>query len=138
MIRYTLRCDNDHRFDSWFASSDAFETLARARQLECAVCGSRSVEKSLMAPRVATEAAAAEPAAPAPTPAPPLERLRRHVEETATYVGRSFAQEARAQAVGERPDRPIWGEASGAEVRELIRDEVPILPLPFRPKRSLS
>ena len=129
MIRYTLRCDDDHRFESWFASSEAFETLSRAGHLACAVCGSDRVEKALMAPRVGGEA---------PAPPNPIERLRRDVERSATYVGRDFAREARAQATGEATGRPIWGEASGAEVRELIRDEVPVLPLPFRPKRSVN
>ena len=135
MIRYTLRCDDDHRFESWFASSEAFETLSRAGHLACAVCGSDRVEKALMAPRVGGEAAA-----PTETPAPPnpIERLRRDVERSATYVGRDFAREARAQATGEATGRPIWGEASGSEVRELIRDEVPVLPLPFRSKRSVN
>ena len=135
MIRYTLRCPDDHRFDSWFASSDAFEALARDGRLSCAVCGDTRIEKALMAPRVATESVAAPADVPAPPPAP-LERLRKHVERTATYVGGRFAQEARAQAVGDSPDRPIWGEATGAEVRELIRDEIPVLPLPFRSRRS--
>ncbi|MBD3734778.1 MAG: DUF1178 family protein, partial [Sphingopyxis sp.] len=52
MIRYTLQCDQDHRFESWFPSADGFEALKAAGQLECAICGSRRVEKSLMAPSV--------------------------------------------------------------------------------------
>ncbi|MEO1239177.1 MAG: DUF1178 family protein, partial [Pseudomonadota bacterium] len=27
MIRYDLKCDKDHGFDSWFASVDAFDAL---------------------------------------------------------------------------------------------------------------
>ncbi|RYH01112.1 DUF1178 family protein [Salipiger sp. IMCC34102] len=130
MIRYTLQCDKGHRFDSWFASSDAFDTLRRAGHLSCETCGSTRVDKSLMAPRIATEEPSAEPA--------PLEKLRRHVESTATYVGGSFAEEARDQHDGTAPARPIYGEATGAQVRALLRDEVPVLPLPFRPKSKTN
>lgn len=52
MIRYRLRCRKAHEFESWFASSDAFERLAAKKQVVCPACGSRSVEKALMAPGV--------------------------------------------------------------------------------------
>lgn len=52
MIRYSLRCKKNHEFESWFASSEAFDKLAAKRQVACPECGSKSVEKALMAPRV--------------------------------------------------------------------------------------
>ncbi|WP_297772200.1 DUF1178 family protein, partial [uncultured Roseovarius sp.] len=52
MIQFSLRCDADHQFDSWFQSADAFDTLQKAGMISCAICGSKSVEKALMAPRV--------------------------------------------------------------------------------------
>jgi len=53
MIQFTLKCDQDHRFDSWFQSAAAFEKLAATGNLSCAICGSVKVEKAMMAPRVA-------------------------------------------------------------------------------------
>jgi hypothetical protein len=52
MIRYRLQCKKNHQFESWFASSDAFEKLAAKKQVACPECGSKSVEKALMAPGV--------------------------------------------------------------------------------------
>ena len=52
MIKFTLKCDRDHRFDSWFASADAFDKLNKSGMVTCAVCGSSHVEKALMAPNV--------------------------------------------------------------------------------------
>ncbi|HAC48262.1 MAG TPA: DUF1178 domain-containing protein, partial [Sulfitobacter sp.] len=52
MIRYALKCEAGHGFDSWFQSAAAFDSLARGGHLSCAVCGSAEVRKSLMAPRV--------------------------------------------------------------------------------------
>ena len=128
MIRYTLTCDNDHRFDSWFRSADAYQALADAKRLSCATCGSEKVTKSVMAPAVATEKAA-------PTP---LEKFRAHVEATSEDVGPRFAQEARAIHEGRAPERPIIGQANGAEVRDLLADDIPVLPLPFVPRRRTN
>jgi hypothetical protein len=54
MIRYALICGDGHRFEAWFASSDAFAEQRQAGQVSCAVCGSATVTKALMAPSVAS------------------------------------------------------------------------------------
>ncbi|WP_118135988.1 DUF1178 family protein [Oceanicella sp. SM1341] len=142
MIRYALRCSDGHVFDSWFQSSEAYETLRAAGHLSCAVCGSSKVEKSIMAPRVSTEPAP-EPKAPErplSAPASPAEQmiaeLRRRVERDADNVGRDFAREARRIHEGEAPRRAIYGEASGEEARALIEDEIPITPLPWNTRKT--
>lgn len=146
MIRYTLKCDQNHSFESWFASAEAFEKLRAAGMVNCAICGSAKVEKALMAPAVrpARKAAAAAPKAPteAPltTPQNPmehaLEAMRREVEQNSDYVGLNFAAEARAMHAGERPERAIHGEAKLEDARALLEDGIPVTPLPFVPKRS--
>lgn len=153
LIRYTLTCDTSHRFDSWFRSASDYQVLADAGQLTCAVCGSPRVAKAVMAPMVApagqhdTPTGAKPPpgpAAPAPTltgpghAKTPLEHLRAHIEATSDDVGRTFAAEARAIHDGLAPDRPIRGEASGAEVRALLADDIPVVPLPFMSRRRTN
>ena len=61
-------------------------------------------------------------------------RIRREVEANFDYVGDAFAQEARAIHEGKSEERGIYGEASGAEVKALIEDGVPVAPLPPKPK----
>jgi len=39
MIQFTLKCEADHRFDSWFQSAAAFDKLHDAGMVSCAVCG---------------------------------------------------------------------------------------------------
>ncbi|WP_281825391.1 DUF1178 family protein [Jannaschia rubra] len=128
MIRYSLKCADGHAFDGWFRSADAFDDLAAGRRVECSVCGSTDVQKTMMAPGVGGLSA------PASEVEKKIAALRRKVEAEATYVGGRFAQEARAIHDGEVPDRPIYGEANAAEVRDLLRDGVPVAPLPFLPK----
>lgn len=147
MIQYSLKCADDHRFDSWFQSASAFDKLHAAGMVSCAVCGSPKVEKVLMAPRVNSGAARPE-SAPTPAkekpnlsePSSPAEQalraLREHVEKTSDYVGRDFAREARAMHSGDAPHRPIWGETRGDEAKALIEDGVPVAPLPFMPTRK--
>ncbi|GAA0590753.1 DUF1178 family protein [Caenispirillum bisanense] len=80
MILYDLLCSNEHRFESWFRDSAAYDSMAAAGAVECPVCGDTKVRKALMAPAIgrkgatraatpATEAAAAAGAAAQP-PAP--------------------------------------------------------------------
>ncbi|MBN2740002.1 MAG: DUF1178 family protein [Rhodobacteraceae bacterium] len=146
MIRYTLQCDLGHRFDSWFPSSDGFEALARAGQLDCAICGSRAVSKSLMAPSVtpARDKAAqgGTPERPLSTPQNDAEQalatMRRQIEKNSDYVGMNFATEARAMHSGDSPTRAIHGEAKLEEAREMLEEGIPVLPLPFLSGRKTN
>jgi hypothetical protein len=141
MIRYALKCAGDHRFESWFQSASAFDTLSRGGHVACPVCGGTDVEKAIMAPRVATtdKAPAAPPQEtakrPLSGPAHPAEqmlrKLRDHIEKNSTYVGNRFAAEARAMHVGDRDEASIHGEATPEEARALVEDGVPILPVPI-------
>lgn len=141
MIRYDLKCDKGHGFDSWFQSAAAFDRLAAAGQVVCPACGSARVEKQLMAPAV-TPARAAGADHPLSTPSTPQEqmlaRLRRELEEKSEYVGMGFAAEARRMHEGETPERAIHGEARLEEARKLIEDGIPVAPLPFLPARKTN
>lgn len=142
MISYTLICDDEHRFDSWFKSASAFDALEKAGHLSCAVCGSSKVKKAIMAPRVSnTNKDVAEiPDRALSSPQSDAEKamnaLRKHVQENADYVGGSFAEEARSMYLGTTPERAIYGEANQAEAKALIEDGVPVAPLPFVPSRK--
>jgi hypothetical protein len=73
MIRYALACEKGHAFESWFASSAAYDKQAKHGLVTCPVCDSARVEKTIMAPRVAgtkKRGAAPAPAAEAAAPAP--------------------------------------------------------------------
>lgn len=137
MIRYALKCDREHGFESWFQSAEAFERVVAAGMVACPDCGSTSVVKALMAPEV-RHSRKAEQARPLSTPLDDRERaiaeLRRRIEEGSEYVGLNFSAEARAIHAGEAPERSIWGEARIDEARSLIEDGIPVAPLPFRPR----
>ena len=52
MIKYNLKCNNNHEFESWFADSKEFEKLNKKKLLECIFCNSRVISKSIMAPMI--------------------------------------------------------------------------------------
>ena len=149
MIKYRLRCTRGHEFETWFQNSEAYDKLAKRRQLSCATCGSDKVEKAIMAPRIgksgkAQSGGAGEAAVVAsPIPAVPqdlqamraaLNALRKEVIANADYVGENFAEEARRIHDDEAPARGIYGEASLDEAKALIEDGIGILPLPPAPE----
>lgn len=151
MIRYNLRCEKGHTFESWFQSSTAYESQEKRKLVSCPSCGSVKVERAIMAPRIvskkgreaAAPAAAAEVAAPSEsTPllmAQELElrtkikELRDHIVKNADNVGERFPNEARKMHYGDIEHRPIYGEASPEEARSLIDEGVEVSPLPVLP-----
>ena len=157
MIRYTLRCDRGHAFESWFQSSSVYESQEKRKLVTCPACGSAKVERAIMAPQIVSRkgrdgalpapapvpAPAAEPAAPASTPLmmaqerelrAKLKELRDHIVKNADNVGERFPNEARKMHYGEIEHRPIYGEASPDEARSLIDDGIDVLPLPVLPE----
>ncbi len=148
MIHYDLVCEHGHTFDAWFASSTAFDEQIAKGLVECPVCGSTSVRKQIMRPAVARKRDPSRPASARPreeTPATLLDErahalrrliseLHEHVRKNADYVGRAFPEEARKRA--EQDDaRPVWGEASAKEVKELLDSGIEVMPLPPLPSK---
>jgi len=158
MIRYALRCERGHTFESWFQDSSAFDAQVKRKLVSCPACDSVKIEKAIMAPRVVAKKGRqrAEPApvpttpAPAPaespaaTPTPllmaqerelraKLKELRDHIVKNADNVGERFPNEARKMHYGDIEHRPIYGEASPEEARELIDEGIDVSPLPVLP-----
>ena len=137
MICFTLSCAKDHRFESWFASSGAYDVLQAAGQLRCPNCGDSTVTKALMAPAVAVKSTQTLDAPKSDTEKA-LAEIRRHIEENSDYVGLNFAAEARKIHTGDAPARAIYGEANAAETRALLEEGVPVAPLPFMPRAKVN
>jgi len=144
MILYTLRCENDHEFEGWFASSSAYDEQRAASEIGCPICASRNVTKAIMAPNVATKGAIktgkgrrdkAEEIRKARTLyMKAVKEVRKQVEQNFDYVGEKFADEARRIHYGETGDRNIYGEATPEEARDLIEEGIDVAPLPDDPE----
>ena len=159
MIRYALRCERGHTFESWFQDSAAFDTQVKRKLVSCPACESVKVEKAIMAPRVvakkgrekgredaratpAPEVASTEVTTPESTPLlmaqerelrAKIKELRDHITKNADNVGERFPNEARKMHYGDIEHRPIYGEASPDEARALIDEGVEVSALPVLP-----
>jgi hypothetical protein len=151
MIRYALRCDKGHEFESWFQSSAAFDSQRKRKLVTCPTCNSAAVDKTIMAPRLgkkgnstkqATQPPTTEVALPETVPLisaqereirAKLKELRDHIISKADNVGESFPTEARKMHYGDIEHRPIYGEASLDEARSLIDEGIEVAPLPSVP-----
>ncbi len=133
MIRYTLNCNNGHQFDSWFSDSGSFEKLKKKGHLECAICSSKKVEKSLMAPRITSSNNEKKKTLISTQSAleKEIKALKKKIKTTATDVGENFPTEARAMHYGEKEEKPIIGKTSVDEARDLAEEGIPFIPLPW-------
>ena len=155
MIHYQLRCDGGHGFESWFRSSESFETQSRAGLIECPACGSHGVDRALMAPAITrrgrgekpADPPAASPVAPIAVPSAPadepsmpdvvragLQRIRAEVERNCDHVGPRFAEEARAMHRGESPVRGIYGETTPDQAEALAEEGIEVARIPWLPR----
>ena len=58
------------------------------------------------------------------------------IEKEFDYVGDKFTDEAKKIKYGEAKDRAIYGEASIEQTKELIDEDIDVLPLPFSTKKT--
>ena len=135
---YSLVCENDHKFDAWFRSAEAFDEQSSRGIVTCPICNSPKVGKGLMAPSLAraksdkVSVSIGHPQQNQLREA--LRALRNKVTAEADYVGDRFADEARKIHFGEVDPRGIYGEATREEVASLVEEGVDFMPLPSIPE----
>ena len=146
MIVYDLICDQSHRFEGWFGSSDEYVEQLERGLLACPHCGSEAVTKAPMAPAVPakgnsrTNSASAQETSQLsnqPMPAEVQQALTKLAEAQAkalkksTWVGDKFAEHSRKMHYGEADEKPIHGQASLEEAQGLVDEGIAVAPLPF-------
>lgn len=139
MIVYELACAQGHRFEGWFASSEAFAEQRERALVTCPMCGDAHVERlpsarvrvSKSGASAPVKPASAQPAVDVGTGLPPevVGKLREIVKQTEN-VGRRFPEEARKIHYEEAPARPIRGQASPEEAKALDEEGIEFASLP--------
>ena len=145
VIVFNLGCENKHRFEGWFASSEDFERQVSGKLVSCPLCGNANISrlphaayvKSATKERPArAEAATAATQQYANVGAEVLARLVEHIIENTEDVGSAFPEEARKIHYRETPDRRIRGTASRDEVEALKDEGVEVVALPIPAHRA--
>jgi hypothetical protein len=131
MIKYNLKCENNHNFDAWFSDSSNFEEQNKKNLILCPKCNSTKIEKNIMAPNIGSKKQSYTNALKTEKNYEKIiKNVRKHVEKNFEYVGDKFADEARAIHYGEKEEREIYGETSVEEAVDLIEEGVNVSPIP--------
>ena len=143
MIVFDLICQPaGHRFEGWFASSDAFAEQQERGLVDCPHCGSTAVTKAPMAPAVpkkGNQLPVQVQSAPVASGLPPealavmekLAKMQAEALKQSRWVGEDFAEQSRAIHYGEREAEAIHGQATLEQAKELLEEGVAVMPLPF-------
>ena len=139
MIKYNLKCEKNHEFESWFSSSSEFEKLKITKMLECIFCNSLNIEKSIMSPTVLKSKNEIKKNASNKeiiNTKKKLIEIRNFVEKNFEFVGDNFATKARDIYYNENKNKNIYGTASKKEKKELLDEGVDLITIPWIDKKE--
>ena len=136
MIVFNLNCsDCGYDFEGWFENTKDYNKQTKKGLLSCPSCNSIKINKGLMAPNVAKKSNS-KISKRNKSIASNVKKLKKIIEKEFDYVGDKFTEEAKKIKYGEVKERAIYGEASVEQTKELIDEDIDVLPLPFSTKKT--
>ena len=135
MIKYNLKCDNDHEFESWFSDSNEFNKLNKKKLLECIYCCSNKIQKSIMSPMVSgiklNEDKMSLVDQKLLNEKNQLIKLREHIEKNFEFVGDKFSEKVRDVYYDKETKKSIYGTTTPEEKKELEEEGIDLLSIPW-------
>ncbi len=135
MIKYNLKCENKHEFESWFSDSKEFDRLKSKKLIECIFCQSKKVEKSIMAPRVVNPKAKNSQKHVSNLDMKnfkkDLQNLRKFVEKNFEYVEKNFANKVREVYYDKKSKKNIYGKTTDEEKEQLKEEGIDLVSIPW-------
>ncbi len=135
MIKYNLKCHNDHEFESWFSNSEEFDKLNKKKLLECIYCSSKKIIKSIMAPRISNSKKNNEQIEiinhDFKNEKNQLLKLRKYIEKNFDYVGKDLSKKVREVYYDKKNKKAIYGTASQKEREELAEEGIDLISIPW-------
>ncbi len=135
MIKYILKCNKDHEFESWFSDSEEFEKLNEKKLLECIYCSSKIISKSIMSPMVSNSANKVEMTEMIDRDFKKeknkLIKLRKYIEKNFDYVGKDFSKKVREIYYDKKNKKAIYGTTTLEEREELADEGIDLLSIPW-------
>ncbi len=132
MIVFNLICnDCSTEFEGWFESSKDFEKQKRKKFLSCPTCNSLEINKSLMSPNISKKSNSKKESKRKKAMINSIKKYKKIIEKNFDYVGDNFTEEAKQMKYGEKEERPIYGEATLDQTKELAEEEIEVVPLPW-------
>jgi len=132
MIKYNLKCKCGKLFESWFSTSFEYEKLKKKKLINCIYCQSTSVNKSVMAPNLASKSNKVLKNTKADKKIKEeLINFRKYIEKNCKDVGNNFAHEARNIHYDKKTLKGIYGKATKEETSELIDEGIDVVTVPW-------
>ena len=140
MIKYNLKCNNEHEFESWFSDSNEFDNLKKKKLLECIFCSSKKVNKSIMAPMISgtkiNNNEVQELNENLLNEKDKLLKLRKFVENNFEYVEKNFSDKVREIYYDKKSKKAIYGNTTAEEREELEEEGIDLLSVPWVKKNN--
>tara|TARA_B100000941_G_C28274366_1_gene433149 strand:- start:66 stop:488 length:423 start_codon:yes stop_codon:yes gene_type:complete len=138
MIKYNLKCNKNHEFESWFADSNEFEKLNKKKLLECIYCSSKKITKSIMSPMVSgtknNKNELVELNTIEQKEKNNLIKIRKYIENNFEYVGKNFSNKVREIYYDKKSKKAIYGTTTVKEREELADEGIDLLSIPWMNK----
>jgi len=134
MIKYLLKCNKKHEFESWFSESKEYEKLKKKNLIECIFCTSKDVSKSIMSPNIVVKKKAEEKKFnnnEFNKIKKDLIRMRKFIEKNFKFVGDKFPKEAREIYYDNKKNKNIYGTATLEERLELEEEGIDLASIPW-------
>ena len=135
MIKYNLKCDNNHEFESWFSDSNEFNKLNKKKLLECIYCSSLNIQKSIMSPMVSGTKLNEDKInlldQKLLSEKDQLIKLREHIEKNFEFVGDKFSEKVRDLYYDKDSKKSIYGTTTTEERKELEEEGIDLLSVPW-------
>ena len=134
MIKYLLKCNNKHEFESWFSNSKEFEKLKKKKLIECIFCKSQKINKSIMSPNVVRMKDEHNNIAENKEIIKirkDLRKIKRFVEKNFEFVGDNFPKEVRKIYYDNKKNKNIYGTVSSEERGELKEEGIELEFIPW-------
>ena len=134
MIKYLLKCNNKHEFESWFSESKEFEKLKKRNLIECIFCQSKNVDKSIMSPNVVGKKRIVEKKYDDKEfnkIKKDLIKIRKFVEKNFEFVGDQLSKKVRDVYYDKKNKKSIYGTASSEERKELEEEGINLISVPW-------
>ena len=139
MIVFNLICITcSSQFEGCFDTSADFEKQKRKKIINCPACNSPSIKKSLMSPNLSTKTNTKKDVKLKKTMVNNIKKYKKIIEKNFDYVGESFTEEAKKMKYNEIEERPIYGEVTLEQTKELVEEEISIVPLPWTPTKKIN
>ena len=136
MIKYRLICkDCENTFDSWFSSSKEYERLKKKNFVNCHICNSLNVEKTLMSPSVfmsKNDFKTTNQSQKYKETKKVMLKYQEFLKKNFDYVGKNFAYEARSvHYKNKKTSKGIYGTATKKDIKELKEEGIETETIPW-------